>query len=542
MKTVVLILMALVSLAPQAGASLDDSPAPTCSTLINVDFTGIQDAPTQLTQALLVEAASDAPGYCRIEGYVAPQVGFEVRLPVADWNGKFLMLGGGGWGGRANGAGCNGYLRRGYACLVSDTGHRGSGGDGLWAQNNLPAQVDFGYRSVHVSALAGKAIVERFYAKAPQRAYFLGCSTGGYQGLVEAQRFPWDFDGIVAGSPDMDEADLTMRELWNAKTFAPKGGPPILSGDDIYLLHRSVLAACDEDDGVKDGIIGNPFACKFKPANLLCSTSKRERCLTSAQVDAVKRLYEGPSNSAGLPISTGGVLAGSELTWGDRFGGFNGEGMLEYADSLFRYMIYGANPDWRAKDFDFDRDYKRIGLAALFNDTNPDLRKFKSAGGKLIVYQGANDILEVPNAIVDYYKTVERTMGGRESTSGFFRLFVVPGMGHCTGGEGAYAIDYLSYLEAWTEKQRAPDKMIGAHVSDEYLAALSTAAWENELPSDVTLTRELKIAVGASNLLIPLDPAIPVAFTRPVFPYPLSAKYRGKGDPNDEKNFVAVQE
>jgi hypothetical protein len=531
LSAVVVIALGPISVLAQA-ATMTASAAVACQALQSVDLSDLQDAPTQLTASKMIARSGDRPEYCEVDGYVAPQVGFQLRLPISTWNGKFLAIGNGGWGGTFDGNACNGYLKRGYACVISDTGHKGQGDDGLWARHNLSAQIDFGYRGTHVAALAGKAVVEHFYSRAPQRSYFTGCSTGGYEGLVEAQRFPSDFDGIVAGAPDMDELAWVMRSLWSARNIQDKSGQPIMSANHIQLLHRAVLDACDKDDGVKDGLVGNPLACKFDVSTLACKGANSSQCLTYAQVEAVKRIYAGPMTSAGIRTATGGVLPGSELSWNDPLLGLGAPALRILAESLLRDMTYGANPEWKASEFDFDRDYQRLGLGALYMDTNPDLRKFKAAGGKLIVYQGANDLLNQPSAIVDYFQTTERTMGGREPTEEFFRLFLVPGMGHCTGGAGAYAIDYLSYLETWVEKGKAPDAMIGAHVSDSYLAAMPID-WTSSTP----LTPELKALVAPSRLQFPLDPTISVSFTRPVYPFPDYAVFNGTGSASAAGNF-----
>lgn len=198
-------------------------------------------------------------------------------------------------------------------------------------------------------------------------------------------------------------------------------------------------------------------------------------------------------------------------------------------------MIYGASPGWTSANYDFDSDYKRLGLAALFTDTNPDLRRFKAAGGRLLIYQGENDLVEMPTAIVDYYQTVEKVMGGPEPTQEFFRLFMIPGMNHCGGGVGAVSIDYLTYLEKWVEQRQAPDEIIGAHVSESYLASLPPPSW---LPADASM--EDRIAAAAGQLRFPLDPKIPLSFTRPMYPYPKFAKY-ASGNPNQASSFRPVQ-
>jgi len=503
----------------------DASETAACSALGNGDFSQTQDAPVQVTSAKVVEVSGQAASFCKVEAYVYPQVGIEVHLPLPnDWNGKLITTGNGGWAGSINSSACDPHLKRGYACVTTDTGHRGS--DGMWAVNNLPPQVDFGYRAIHVSTLGAKAIVSRYYGKAAQRAYFMGCSTGGYQGLVAAQRFPWDFDGIIAGAPDMNEADLTMREIWAQRANLDGAGKQILDEPARELLHRAALEKCDMDDGVKDGIISNPVGCLPEPAKLLCSSGQSQQCLTAAQVEAAKRIYAGPPHAQEKAVR--GALAGSELNWD--FGTDT-----HYADSLFKEMIYGANPQWTSSNYDFDRDYKRLGLGALYTDTNPDLRQFKAAGGKLLVYQGGTDTTEMPTAIVDYYQTVEKVIGGSKPTQDFFRLFVIPGMNHCGGGVGANSIDYLTYLENWVERDQVPDEMIGARISESYLLSLPLP---EGLPADAP--REWRIAAAAGKLLFPLDPKIPLSFTRPVYPYPKFAKY-ASGDPNQATSFHPVQ-
>jgi feruloyl esterase len=497
-----------------------------CNALGSLDLSTLDDAPTQIVESRLVGAKGDLPAFCEVRGYVTPNVGFKIELPVAAWNGKFVETGcGGSCGSTDTGYGdCEAAARKGYACVRTDTGHRGggqSGQDGLWAYNNLQAHVDFGYRAAHVAALAGKAIAGQFYGRAPAHSYFSGCSTGGRQALIEAQRFPWDFDGIIAGAPGIDETDDAMDMAWALRALN-KDRKPLLSQAELELVHQAALARCDMDDGVKDGIIGNPLACRFDPAELVCRRDQKSGCLTKVQADAVKKVYAGPTNSKGERIFVSGAMPGSELNWENWLTysttGPNSTPIIEaWATEFFRYMVMPAlGAGWTLADFDFDRDYKRIGSTSrsLWTADNPDLRKFKSAGGKLIMYQGWNDPLGgIPEKTIDYYQTTEKTMGGRAATQSFARLFMIPGMKHCAGGEGATVIDYLGYLEDWVEAGKAPDKLIGARLMNDSLPAAGT---------------------------FPLDVAN-IAFTRPVYPYPLQAKYKGSGDPNKEESFLPVE-
>jgi Tannase and feruloyl esterase len=499
----------------------------TCQALLSSDFTRLQDAPLQIVDARVVPASGKTPAYCRVQGYVLPQVGIEMRLPVANWNGKLIEVGDGGFAGAMYLFLCEGPVRKGYACIASDMGHKGATHLGLWAQDNLPAQADWGFRATHVTALAGKALVEAYYSKGASRAYMYGCSTGGYQGLVESQRFPWDFDGIVAIAPDADsEADVSMRQVWKFQRLLGADGKAVLAPADLTLLHEAALKACDLTDGIRDGIIGDPIGCRFDPSVLGCQAGQTTGCLSAQKIQVAKDVYAGPRTSKGVPISTRGVFPGSELDWQVD------DSSPSEVSEFFKYLLFRPAPGaaWKYTDFDFDRDYKRLGLGAMYTDNNPDLRRFKSAGGKLIVAQGGNDALEIPGAIFDYYDTVERTMGGRAATSDFFRVFVVPGMKHCSAGDGAFAVDYLSYLEAWVEQQRPPDVMIGAHVDKRYLLE----------HSDQGTSADERIWWAAFKLAFPLDPEIPVMFTRPLFPYPQFARYKGTGNPNDARNFAPM--
>jgi len=366
-----------------------------------------------------------------------------------------------------------------------------------------------------VAALAGKAITEHYYKTPSAKSFFSGCSSGGQQALSEAQRFPWDFDGILSGAPSPTFSGPMMYYLWSARALIGT-----VDRADLELLHAGAVAKCDMDDGVGDGVIGDPLHCPFDPAELLCKRGQTAHCLTTAQVAAIRKVYSGPTTSQGERIYTGGPLPGSELNWmtDDLSGAYVlGGNAAPWSKEYFAYVGFmpAPGPTWKPEDFDFDRDYKRLRMAeSLFGAAdNPDLRKFKAAGGKLILYQGGADQSDIPTDAIDYYETAEKTMGGRAATQEFFRLFVIPGMNHCNGGAGAFAIDYLTYLEAWVERGEAPEAMIGAHVrSDNY------DDW----------TR------------FPLNPA-KVSFTRPVYPYPVRAKYKGAGDPNSAASFGPIR-
>lgn len=507
--TAVVLLMAFVGMAAAQEAN---GPAARCRAVAGADFSQIQDATTQVTSAKYTPATGELPAFCDVQGYIQPQIGVQIRLPDA-WNGKFLSFGCGGFCGTLFIAGCDAPLRKGYACIFTDMGHRSTALDAKWAYNNLQGEVDFAFRATHVSAVAGKAITEHYYGKAPTRSLFMGCSTGGRQGLVAAQRFPYDFDGIVAGAPVIDETGDGMALLWNVVAALGKDGRSILSPADLRLVHAAAIAKCDADDGVKDGLIGDPRTCAFDPAALQCSASKSGDCLSKEQADAVKKIYQGPVTSTGKKLYTGGAMPGSELNWiGNYVSADEGTSTYyKFMGDLFGYMGFmpDPGPSWKPTDFNFDRDYKRVGMMeALYSGSNPDLRKFKDNGGKLLVYQGWADQSVVPLNIIDYYETATRTMGGRKATEEFFRLFMVPGMNHCTGGEGAYAIDYLDAMERWVEQGQAPDQLLSVRPKDGAPPAVG-------------------FPIAAAD----------VQFSRPVYPYPDYPRYSGRGDQNDANNF-----
>lgn len=495
-------------------ASPDDGPR-RCEALATADFGGVLDAPTRITDARWIESTDSMPAHCVVIGYVHPRIAFLLALPTSNWNGKFLEEGCGGLCGGNLVRSAEKYaneifsypLNRGYAYLVfASSGASAMAGAGalagtsaLWAYNDIQGQFDFGIRAAHVAALAGKAIVESLYGSAPAKSYFSGCSSGGQQGLSEAQRFPWDFDGILVGAPSPTFSGPMMNYLWASRALFGN-----VDRADLELVHAAALARCDMDDGVRDDVIGDPIHCPFDPDSLLCKPGQSAGCLTTAKVRAIKKVYSGPTTSRGIRIYSGGPLPGSELNWStDEIGSayLIGGSPSPWPKEYFSYVGFmpAPGPGWKLDDFDFDRDYKRLRMAeSLFGAAdNPDLRKFKAAGGRMIMYQGAADESDIPADAIDYYDTAEKTMGGRRQTQDFFRFFLIPGMNHCGDGAGAHSIDYLSYLEAWVERGRAPDVMIGS-----------------------STTRE---------------------FTRPVYPYPVRSRYRGTGDSNKAESFVPVE-
>jgi feruloyl esterase len=434
--------------------SVDSIAGPSCMQLQRLSFLDTVDAPTRVASAKLVASNTGVPEHCQVDAEVTPNVGIAVRLPTRGWNGKFIQVGCGGWCGSTDAsAECADPLRRGYVCASTDTGHRGASYEAAWAHDNLRAEIDFAFRANHVTAVAAKAIAERHYGRAPAKSYFLGCSTGGQHGLALAQRYPFDFDGIIAGHPTTNMAEFAMSLLWNYRALFGDDQRPLLSQADLQLLHDAAIERCDLDDGIADGVIGYPPSCKFDPSELLCP-GRRAHCLSQVQVDAVKKVYQGPvTGDAGSPLAPG-MPYGSELDWIAVYVARYGAVMTGMMEGYFQHMAFVPDPapGWKSSLFDFNRDPPRLAtMSALYSADNPDLRRFKARGAKLIAYQGWADGLQIPQ-IVDYYETVQR-LNGRGSTQDFFRLFMLPGVHHC----GANPVDFLSDLEAWVERGVAPD-------------------------------------------------------------------------------------
>lgn len=473
---------------PGTGAPAGDASL-ACAALKDQDFSLLKDAPSLLVSTKPQAATAEMPALCLVNGRIAPTIGFRMWLPMGTWNGKFAQTGCGGRCGDILDDGCQIVVARGYACLAADMGHKGTFYDDLWAIDNVQGDIDFGFRSTHVANIAGKAVTAAFYGKKPRFSYYFGASTGGRQGLVSAQRFPEDFDGIIAGEPAMGTPGTLRPEtgpaLRDSVAALNPHGKPLLTPAEVGMVHDAAVARCDMDDNARDGFISDPRRCGFKPAQLLCTGEKTATCLDPAQVKALTRVYAN------------GAMPGSEKGWIGAYIGPDG--------TPGRYLWGMKNP------------YK-YPYAWIFHDaTNPDLRPFKVRGGKLILYQGWADEATYPGNPPAYYETVERLIGGRAQTQDFFRLFMIPGENHIPQvGGGAETVDYLSYLEGWVERGEAPDVLLAQRMK--------------------TLAR----FAGPVTYAAYLTPDN-VAFSRPVYPYPVQARYSGKGDVNDAANWRAAR-
>jgi feruloyl esterase len=504
-------------LGPRARATGANEPAGRgavdCAALTQHSFAQLPDAPTTIATA--EPAVAGGRSVCRVLGSISQKINFALVLPLGDWNGKYYQAGCSGSCGRVNSPDCDDPLRRGYACLATDTGH--SGRDWSFYRDN-PQQVrDYGHRATHIAALAGKAITQAFYGALPAHAYFEGCSNGGRQAFMEAEHYPDDFDGIIAGGVAFNETGTPLRIAWELLSNTKPDGSYYLSAKDADLLHKAVIKACDKNDGIEDGLIGDPRKCAFDPASLRCRAGQTDDCLSDIQIAVVNRLYAGPMDSKGRPIGDmGGLAKGSEVYWPTHFTP-DREGKPPnygpFITGFFRHAAFSPpNPEsWQLKELDFDKDPQRLGMSGMgFDADDPDLRRFKALGGKLLAYQGWADISVVPGNHVAFYQLVSRTMGGLDKTQDFYRLFFVPGMLHCdVGGEGADHIDYTAALENWVERGTAPKMLVGRNYGDK-----------------------------------DADPAIPQStpakFTRPYFPFPAGAAYSGHGDANDPANWKPV--
>jgi feruloyl esterase len=398
--------------------------------------------------------------------------------------------------------------------VLGDTGHVASASDGKWAYGDLQAKFDFGLRATHVTTLVGKFLASRYYGQDPLKSYFLGCSGGGRQAMVEAESFPWDFDGIIAGAPGIGN-HLTLT--WGLTSLLDEQGHALLSPADTALIHREALAQCAGDDGADDGLITNPRACKFDPNRFLCTANKTQDCLNAAQVGGLKKFYAGAVTKSGYRITNAAALPGSEASWPATFTP-KADGTwstLTLTTDFWRYMSFfpDPGPTWTLAQLDWEKDYKRLGAwETLSGGTNPNLTRFKEAGGKLLMYKGWADEFS-PEIPIDYYEMAERTMGGRAATQSFFRLFMVPGMGHCFGGKGGGEMGWLDYLEKWVEGGKAPDKIIIYPGPSRYF------------PGEPDF------------YAVKYDTSSDRAW--PTFPYPTTIRFNG-GNPKDPANFRAV--
>ncbi|MDQ2947645.1 MAG: tannase/feruloyl esterase family alpha/beta hydrolase, partial [Acidobacteriota bacterium] len=401
--------------------------------------------------------------FCRVAATLKPSpdsdIKIEVWMPLSGWNGKFQAVGNGGWSGAISYGPLAAALARGYAGASTDTGH--AGGSAKFALGHPEKLIDFGYRSEHEMTVEAKAIIAKFYGNGPKLSYWNGCSSGGKQGLMEAQRFPTDYDGIIAGAPANYWTHLIANGIWVAQAVHQNEAsyiPPAKYG----LIHKAVLAACDALDGVKDGVIENPANCRFDPKVLACTGEDAPTCLTAPQVEAATKIYAGPKNPRTGKSIFPGMARGSELGWG----ALAGPHPFPIATDHFKYVVF-REPEWDYKTLNFDTG---VALAdkldhGLLAATDPNLKAFLAHGGKLLLYHGWNDQLIAPQNTINYYNSVVSKMGASKVRDSV-RLFMAPGMNHCAGGDGPSQFKPISVIVDWVENGRAPDQIVVSHVTE----------------------------------------------------------------------------
>lgn len=423
----------------------------------------------RLASATLEPAVGGRPAFCLIKGYGTPQTEFELRLPLSGYTGRYLQGGCGGMCGVIS----NDFSPRctseqaysgAFAVAFDNGGHHGTGiGDGTWALGDPELRLQFAYKAPHAVALISKALIARFYGRAPDHSYYSGCSGGGREALMEAQRFPDDFDGIVAGSSVAMPAAMQLF-LWEAQKGLDAQGREIFTQPAVKLLHGAVLKACDGLDGIVDGQIDDPRRCAFDPAILACPSGAGADagCLTLQQVDAARAYYRGPGDGGGKALFPGGAPYGGELGWIGR-GSPTQTGKFA-AEAFLRYLLLPgqlpADFTWRDWRFTQASLAQLLAAGAPYDSGNPDMSAFRDRGGKLIMWQGAADNAAGIYGMLDYYQAVRDHMGGLAPTRAFAHMFLVPGGYHCQGGYMPYEADFLGAVVNWVEAGKAPDSVM----------------------------------------------------------------------------------
>ena len=442
------------------------------------------------------EGFKKLPSFCRIAATLRPSadsdIKIEVWLPVSGWNGKFQAVGNGSWAGTISYPAMSRALEHGYATSSTDTGH--AGGSAAFALGHPEKLVDYAYRSEHEMTMNAKALIAAFYGTEPSRSYWNGCSTGGRQALMEAQRFPNDFDGIIAGAAANPKTHLDAWRIWMAQAMF-KDQASAIPVSKFAMIHEAVLAACDATDGLKDGLIQDPTKCHFDPHAIECKGGDAPTCLTAAQVAAARVVMSPAKNrKTGVEIFPG-FEPGTELGWSRMLSGPD-----PYATAVdqFKYIVFGK-PDWDWRTFDLERDVAAADAQGqgTLSSIDPDLSAFARHGGKLLMYHGWSDQDIAPRASINFYTRSLEATHGAPSNASWLRLFMVPGMGHCGGGEGPNTFDMMTALEPWVERGSVPERIVASRIT-----------------------------------------AGKVERTRPLCSYPLMARYSGTGSIDDAENFT----
>ena len=489
-------ILALGLAACTGTAEVPAGTADRCAGLAAIDLIDFD-----IVSARSVPAEDDRPAHCRVDGLIDTEIHFELLLPD-DWNGRFMMGGGGGYVGSVQNSALPGALARGYATVGTDTGHTGSGIEAGWALDDHERQVNFGHRAVHLTAEGARSIIRHYYEREEEYAYFVGCSRGGGQGMMEAQRYPDDFDGIVAGAPAYHWTAFTAGFVQNQQAVFPDPSDlstPMVTADNRALLAASILEACDHLDGVRDGVLNDPRTCGFTPDALPRCEGERAGpdCVTRRQLAAIEVIYDGPT-SKGERIFHGFPLGGENDpggwdTWivGTADGQEPGVPNLHYGfgTELYKYFVFD-DPGWDYTSYDFSTWARDVAQTAeILDATDTDLGRFRDAGGKIIFWTGWSDPALTALGTIDYYERLEAGEAGEAAVRDYARLFMLPGVLHCGGGPGPDSVDWLTAIEDWVERATPPGRLL------------------------------------ASKLGKTGEPVL----TRPVCPYPEVAVYRGAG-------------
>ncbi len=510
-------------------------PVIDCAALASVDVSDAVGAKTTITSAKL--SGSGDKAFCAVQGVIAPKIRFELRLPTAGWTQRYLQVGCGGLCGvlsirTEHADGCTPVKDGAIALASTDMGHEGKGGmaamgDGAFGADPQ-ARIDFAYRGVHLTSVASKALIARFYGQAPRFSYFSGCSDGGREALMEAQRFPGDFDGIAAGAPAMVfTVQNSFYHAWQARSNMDASGKAILIASRLPILHAAALASCDAVDGLKDGQIDDPRACRFDPGVAQCKPGQvADACLTAAEVETARKLYDGPRDAAGKPFTLGQPQVGSELSWAGVFVPRSADqvpGSWGMAEQPVKYLLSQTNPpaDYSLADFKFTPE-QFAGLSwahRLYDATDTDLSAFAAKGGKLILWHGWSDPHISPLNTIAYRNGVVAELGQAKADA-TMRLFLFPGLYHCFGGDGLSQFDIVSPLMAWVEAGVAPNAVEAAKV---------------DMPA---MTGPPPAGADVRQAPMPDSSALKPSRVRPVYAYPQVAAYTGSGSIDAPESFA----
>jgi feruloyl esterase len=520
-KSAIVLLLAGFALQARGADWLDlpvVKPVTSCEQLASADLGRAAGAGVTVQSTTVQQSPKGS--FCRVVGVIEPAVGFQVDLPIEHWTQRFaqsaqdtLPVARAG----TNQPALDGEL----VVAITDKGGPGISRDTPWSYDNQEKRIDWAYRANHVTSLVAKALISAFYGQAQRYSYFIGCSMGGREALAEVQRFPDDFDGVAAGAPVViDSLHNAFFHGWEWQANRRADGSIILAKDRLGILHDAVMQHCAAKSGVLDGVLLHPTACRFDPAWVQCSAGgDAAKCLTAEEARTAQRLYDGPTDAAGRHLDMSGFPLGSELYWQLSTAAGPADDATNAGRALVRILSPTdpkVTPATMDEAFGYNHEWfeKVLRTAPLWDVANTNLRPFQKHGGKLILWIGGSDLTVQPPTTIAYYEGVQKELGARQ-TDGFARFFLLPGVGHCGGGEGPSQVDVVSPLMAWTELHRSPGRLVAGKTAGR--------------------------GEGGARANPYSEPAAPTLFTRPVFPYPQVARYTGSGDPKDAAHYTAVQ-